>query len=136
MPKTACPVVWEGPGAQSLVTRPDKHRKSHAKTQRRKGKTEGIAAKNAKKKTKGKLPVVPRFMARREPPSRCWPANLTKRPSQRDTLSRLVQSLHLSFSCVFCSFSRLFSFCLNLCAFASLREFILRFLLYLPFPVF
>jgi hypothetical protein len=24
MPKTACPVVWEGPGAQSLVTRPDK----------------------------------------------------------------------------------------------------------------
>jgi hypothetical protein len=23
MPKTACPVVWEGPGAQSLVTRPD-----------------------------------------------------------------------------------------------------------------
>ena len=60
-----------------------------------------------------------------DPPSRYWPTNLTKGACQRESLSRLVQSLHLFF-CVFCAFSRLFGFSLNLCAFAPLREILLR----------
>jgi len=53
MPKTACPVVWEGPGAQSLVTRPDNNRKSHSKIAK--------AAKTDFRKFKG--PVFATFVA-------------------------------------------------------------------------
>jgi hypothetical protein len=65
-------------------------------TQRRKGakvKTDGIAAKRRKKRKKEDETKIARwFRALRgtEPPSRYWPANLTKRPSQREALSGLV----------------------------------------------
>src|SRR5258707_2030306 len=45
------------------------------------------------------------FCAGREPPFRHWPANVTKRPSQPEALSCLVQSLPL----LFLRFLRLFA---------------------------
>src|SRR5258708_16787007 len=54
-------------------------------------------------------------MAGREPPFRYWPANVKKRPSQREALSCLY-NLCTFFFCAFCAFSRLFLLRSFLCA--------------------
>ena len=73
------------------------------------------AQKNAKK-TKGELRGgTGRFID--EPPSRSWPANLTKRPSQREPPSTI------SAPSIFLRFSRLF---------AAISAFVLTFALLRP----
>jgi hypothetical protein len=60
-------------------------------------------------------------MVGREPPSRYWPANLTKLLSQREALAAFYNLCIFSFVS-FAPFRGYFSFSLNLRAFASLAD--------------